>query len=71
LKKALTIETKQVLCSDPLVKDARLVPAEELIKKSDIIIIGATHSEYKKIKLDYESKIIVDMWNFFGRGGMF
>ena len=71
LKKALTIEAKQVLCSDPLVKDDRLVPAEELIKKSDIIIIGATHSEYKKLKLDYKSKIIVDMWNFFGRGGMF
>jgi UDP-N-acetyl-D-mannosaminuronic acid dehydrogenase len=71
LKKALTIETKQVLCSDPLVKDDRLVPAEELIKKSDVIIIGATHSEYKKLKLDYKSKIIVDMWNFYGQGGMF
>jgi UDP-N-acetyl-D-mannosaminuronic acid dehydrogenase len=71
LKKALTIETKQVLCSDPLVKDDRLVPADELIKKSDIIIIGATHSEYKKLKFDYESKIIVDVWNFYGQGGMF
>jgi UDP-N-acetyl-D-mannosaminuronic acid dehydrogenase len=71
LKKALSIEAKQVLCSDPLVKDERLVPAEELIKKSDIIIIGATHSEYKKLKLDFKSKIIVDMWNFYGFGGTF
>ncbi|MDD5011073.1 MAG: nucleotide sugar dehydrogenase [Phycisphaerae bacterium] len=71
LKKALIIETKQVLCSDPLVKDDRLVPADELIKKSDIIIIGAPHSEYKKLKLDFKAKKIVDIWNFFGFGGAF
>jgi UDP-N-acetyl-D-mannosaminuronic acid dehydrogenase len=71
LKKALMIEAKEVLCSDPLVQDDRLVPAKELIKKSDIIIIGATHSEYKNLKLDSKSKTIVDMWNFLGCGGLF
>jgi len=71
LKKALTIEVKQVLCSDPLVRDDRLIPADELIKRSDIIIIGATHTEYKNLKLDFKSKTIVDMWNFFGLGGAF
>ncbi|MDD5064236.1 MAG: nucleotide sugar dehydrogenase [Phycisphaerae bacterium] len=71
LKKVLTIEAAQVLCSDSHVKDATLVPVETLIKKSDIIIIGATHSEYKKLKLDFSSKTVVDMWNFFGLGGIF
>jgi UDP-N-acetyl-D-mannosaminuronic acid dehydrogenase len=71
LKKALMIEAKEVLCSDPLVQDERLIPAKELIKKSDIIIIGATHSEYKNLKLDSKSKTIVDMWNFLGCGGLF
>lgn len=71
LKKALMIEVKQILCSDPLVKDDRLIPADELIEKSDIIIIGATHSEYKNLRLNFKSKTIVDMWNFFGFGGMF
>ena len=71
LKKALSIEAKQVFCSDPLVKDDRLVLADELIERSDIIIIGAPHSEYKKLKLDFKSKTVVDMWNFFGLGGMF
>ncbi|MFA5251642.1 MAG: nucleotide sugar dehydrogenase [Phycisphaerae bacterium] len=70
LKKVLTIEAAQVLCSDPHVKDDRFMPAETLIKKSDIIIIGATHSEYKKLKLDLASKTVVDMWNFFGLGGI-
>jgi UDP-N-acetyl-D-mannosaminuronic acid dehydrogenase len=71
LKKVLAIETGQVLCSDPLVKDDSLVPADILIKKSDIIILGAPHSEYKKLKLDFASKTIVDIWNFFGKGGLF
>lgn len=71
LKKALSIEVKQILCSDPFVNDDRLVPAQELIEKSDIIIIGATHSEYKNLKLDFKKKTIVDMWNFYGFGGIF
>ncbi|MEN6385839.1 MAG: nucleotide sugar dehydrogenase [Phycisphaerales bacterium] len=71
LRKALTIEARQVLCSDPLVKDERLIDAKTLIRKSDIIIIGAMHNEYKNLKLNYKSKIIVDMWNFLGRGGIF
>ena len=71
LKKVLTIEARGVLCSDPFVKDDRLVPADVLIEKSDIIILGAPHSEYKKLKLDFASKTIVDIWNFFGRGGAF
>jgi len=71
LKKFLAIEAGKVLCSDPLVKDDQLVPVKELIRQSDIIIIGAPHSEYKKLKLDFKSKIIVDVWNFFGGGGLF
>ena len=71
LKKVLVIEAGQVLCSDPLVKDDRLVPADMLIEKSDIIILGAPHTEYKKLKFDFASKTIVDIWNFFGKGGLF
>lgn len=71
LKKILAIEAKCVLCSDPYVKDETLVPQGQLLEKSDIIILGASHSEYKKIKLDFTSKTIIDIWNFFGRGGAF
>ncbi|MGA2916179.1 MAG: nucleotide sugar dehydrogenase [Sedimentisphaerales bacterium] len=71
LKKILAIEAGRVLCSDPFVKDGTLVPQELLIEKSDIIILGAPHSEYKKLKLDFASKTIVDIWNFFGGGGAF
>jgi UDP-N-acetyl-D-mannosaminuronic acid dehydrogenase len=71
LKNALTIEASCVLCSDPFVKDNNLISSDELIEKSDVIILGAPHTQYKKLKLDYKSKVVVDIWNFFGRGGLF
>ena len=42
-----------------------------VFSESDIIILGAPHTAYKKLKLDFKSKVIVDIWNFFGRGGLF
>ena len=71
LKKILEIEAKEVLCTDPLVKDDTLVNLNEAIEKSDIIIIGAPHSTYKNLKIDEDSKILVDIWNFFKKGGFF
>ena len=71
LKNALEIEAKKVLCSDPLIKDDRFVTADELIGEADIIILGAPHSAYKDLKIDKTSKILVDIWNFFGEGGLF
>lgn len=71
LKKILEIESKQVLCTDPFVKDDNLVSLDEAVNNSDIIILGAPHSQYKKIGIDFSKKIIVDVWNFFGKGGLF
>jgi UDP-N-acetyl-D-mannosaminuronic acid dehydrogenase len=71
LKNALQIEAGSVICSDQFIKNESFIPAKELIKKSDIIILGTPHSEYKKLKLNYKSKVIVDIWNFFGQGGLF
>jgi UDP-N-acetyl-D-mannosaminuronic acid dehydrogenase len=69
LKKALEIEAKQVLCSDPFVKDDRLVTMEKLIDDSDIIILGAPHTVYKNLQIDHSAKVVVDVWNFLGKGG--
>ncbi|MDA0023725.1 nucleotide sugar dehydrogenase [Brachyspira hyodysenteriae] len=67
LKKILSISSKKVLCSDPYVKDNDLISLEEIIEKSDIFIIGASHKIYKDIKTD---KKIVDVWNLLGNGGI-
>ncbi|MEQ8192526.1 MAG: nucleotide sugar dehydrogenase [Candidatus Eremiobacterota bacterium] len=60
LKKILEIEAKDVFTSDPYVKDEELIPEEELISKSDIIIVGVPHKRYKDI--DVKDKVVVDIW---------
>jgi UDP-N-acetyl-D-mannosaminuronic acid dehydrogenase len=68
LKKVLDIEASEVLCSDPYVKGAGFVSAEELVRRSDIIILGAAHSVYRD--LDLRDRPLVDVWNFYKRGGV-
>jgi UDP-N-acetyl-D-mannosaminuronic acid dehydrogenase len=67
LKKILEIEANQVYCSDIYVKRDYFISAEELVKRCDIIILAATHKEYKKLKIG-ENKILVDIWNFHAKG---
>lgn len=63
LKKALVTQARQVLTTDPFVSDdPDLVPAEEVVEKSDILILCAPHQAYKK--LDLRGRETVDIWSF-------
>jgi UDP-N-acetyl-D-mannosaminuronic acid dehydrogenase len=66
LRKVLTWEAKSVLCSDPFIKDPSFVSAAELVKQSDVIMLGVPHSAYKG--LDLKGKETVDIWNQWGKG---
>ena len=66
LKKICEMEARRVYCSDPYIKDDGFVPAKELIKKSDIVIVGAPHKEYKNLKIP--GKKLFDIWNFIPKG---
>lgn len=70
LKKILEIEAQEVFCSDIYIKEEGFVEAQTLVAKSDIIILGTPHKEYEGLKIP-ENKILVDVWNFFGKGGAF
>jgi UDP-N-acetyl-D-mannosaminuronic acid dehydrogenase len=61
LRKVLEMEAANVLCSDPYVRDADLIPEETLIGESDVIFIGSPHARYKS--LDYRGKPVVDVWD--------
>ena len=61
LRKILFFEGANVICSDPFVKNKDFSSTEKLIQECDIIIIGAPHKVYKKIKI--KGKILVDIWN--------
>lgn len=68
LKKILQFKAASVLTSDPFVSvDENLVHQNELLKSSDIIIIGAPHSKYLDIKTD---KPVFDIWNLLGKGNL-
>jgi len=65
LRKLLAFKCKEVLMHDPFVLDKRFVDYEEIIEKSDILIIGAPHSLYKLLDTN---KPVIDIWNLLQKG---
>jgi UDP-N-acetyl-D-mannosaminuronic acid dehydrogenase len=63
LKKLLLVEARNVLCTDPFIKDPRFVSLTEAIKQADVIILGAPHSAYRGLRFP-EGKKVVDIWGF-------
>jgi UDP-N-acetyl-D-mannosaminuronic acid dehydrogenase len=70
LKKILEIEAKKVLCSDVYINEEEVISPGEVINQSDVIIMGTPHKEYADLVIE-KSKILVDIWNFYGGGGLF
>ncbi len=68
LKKKLEFEAKEVLCHDPFIKDPRFVSLEEIRKRADIIVLATPHSAYKNE--DWSDRELVDVWNYYGKGGL-
>ncbi len=51
----------KIYMSDEYIKDSDFITASELIRKSDVIIIGVPHSAYKKLRIP-RGKYIIDPW---------
>lgn len=65
LRKLLLFKCKEVLISDPFVKDERLVSQDTLLKCSDLLVLGAPHGVYKHLQTDKE---IIDIWGLRSNG---
>ena len=65
LRKLLAFDCLEVRCTDPYVRDNRLVDLDTVLEKSDLLIIGAPHTLYKELKFH---KPVIDIWNLFGDG---
>ncbi|HET9399416.1 MAG TPA: nucleotide sugar dehydrogenase [Candidatus Acidoferrales bacterium] len=63
LRNLLALEAKEVLCTDPYVKDASLVPLETALEKAEVVILGAPHSVYRELEIPAD-KLVVDIWGF-------
>ena len=66
LKRILEFKAGAVLCTDPYVTvDTGLLPLEEVIARSDLLVIGAPHPEYRELAT---TKPVADIWNVLGLG---
>jgi UDP-N-acetyl-D-mannosaminuronic acid dehydrogenase len=69
LKKILAVRAKSVLTTDPYVNnDPTLLPLQEVLRGSNVLILCAPHRVYRDLKLDHE--VVVDIWNFWGKGSL-
>jgi UDP-N-acetyl-D-mannosaminuronic acid dehydrogenase len=61
LKKILKFRAGAVLTTDPYVRDDdSLLPLDQVVKNSDLLIIAAPHKIYSSLEV---SKPIIDIWN--------
>jgi UDP-N-acetyl-D-mannosaminuronic acid dehydrogenase len=64
LKKLLKPHARTVLTTDPFVQgDKDLRPLDEVIRRSDLLILCTPHAAYAKA--DLRGKPVFDLWNFF------
>ena len=65
LKRILGFKAKRVLMTDPYVTvDPDLVPLQQVLDESDVLIVATPHPEYASIATD---KPVADVWNILGR----
>ncbi|MEW6225172.1 MAG: nucleotide sugar dehydrogenase [Chloroflexota bacterium] len=66
LRKLLMWAGADVLCTDPYVTDARLLPVREVIDRSDILVLGVPHDQYRALEVGV--KDVIDVWGAMGSG---
>jgi UDP-N-acetyl-D-mannosaminuronic acid dehydrogenase len=66
LKRILEFKADAVLCTDPYVTvDPGLLPLDEVLSRSDLVVVGAPHPEYRGLAVD---KPAADIWDVLGDG---
>jgi len=68
LRRILKWEAREVLCTDVYVHEDDFLPLEEVLRRSEVLILATPHKEYRDLQLD--GKLLVDVWNFYGKGGL-
>ncbi len=64
VRKLAAFKGARVLCTDPYVHDSSFVSLDEVLKTSDVLVIGAPHRDYRKLELD--GRDVVDIWGITG-----
>ena len=70
MKKVMLFKAKEVLTTDPYVTgDTELNSLEEVLERSDLLILCVPHKQYKDLKVN--GKPVVDVWGYLGNGTLF
>ncbi|MFI7026716.1 nucleotide sugar dehydrogenase [Micromonospora sp. NPDC049900] len=65
LRKILALKTRETLCTDPYVVDERFLDLDEVLRRSDLLVIAAPHEQYARLDTD---RPVIDMWGLTGQG---
>jgi UDP-N-acetyl-D-mannosaminuronic acid dehydrogenase len=66
LRRLLRFAGAEVLCTDPYVNDPRLVALDEVLAKSELLVLGVPHHAYRG--LPTKGRDVVDIWGAMGGG---
>src|SRR5260370_10221699 len=64
VRKLAAFKGARVLCTDPYLHDGTFVSLDQVLKESDVIVIGAPHKAYRQVELD--GREVVDIWGITG-----
>jgi UDP-N-acetyl-D-mannosaminuronic acid dehydrogenase len=64
VRKLAAFKGARVLCTDPFIHDGTFVSLEQVLKESDVIVIGAPHKAYRQVELN--GRDVVDIWGITG-----
>ena len=67
LRKLLEYEAAGVLCTDEYIRDPSFLPVAEVVRRADLLFVGAPHREYRSLEIPAGTPV-VDAWNLYGRG---
>jgi len=66
LKRILRFKAREVLTTDPYVTtDDNLLPLEEVLERSDLLVVGAPHDPYRALTPEQP---VFEVWDCFGAG---
>ena len=64
VRKLAAFKGARVLCTDPYVPDSSFLSLDEVLKGSDVLVIGAPHRAYRGLELN--GREVVDIWGITG-----
>jgi UDP-N-acetyl-D-mannosaminuronic acid dehydrogenase len=67
LRKVLQYESKECFCTDPYITDPGFLPLDEVVRRADLLFIGAPHRVYRDVTIP-PGKPVIDIWNLRGEG---